>query len=227
MKINDAIEDCRACVLANRVEYKVHGRGNFNARVMIVAEAPGSTEYFGRYPLIGRSGQLLNRYLCQAGVLAEPNNRRERHELLYITNTVKCWPYEYLDESQRIDSPMPDSRYRTRNVSMSDKFDVVQLCSDMHLNREVRLVRPRLVVALGRVAASLLLHRAGICPDMNRMRMNQYRGNCYTNVMIYNHQCDLLVTYHPAYLLRNNQSVVNENYKHDLRVICDYLTETR
>jgi DNA polymerase len=58
------------------------------------------------------------------------------------------------------------------------------------LQRQVELIRPRLIVALGKVAAANLLGRE-VAVAALRGRLHDYRG------------IPLLVTYHPAYLLRN------------------------
>ena len=52
------------------------------------------------------------------------------------------------------------------------------------------LIRPKLIVALGKSAASLLLNSDATIASL-RGRVHEYRG------------VPLIVTYHPAYLLRN------------------------
>ena len=63
------------------------------------------------------------------------------------------------------------------------------LACEPHLQRQIELIRPRLIVALGRVAAVNLLARDASIASL-RGRLHQYRG------------IPLIVTYHPAYLLR-------------------------
>jgi uracil-DNA glycosylase len=59
-----------------------------------------------------------------------------------------------------------------------------------YLERQVELIRPKLIVALGKSAASLLLDTDATIASL-RGRVHQYRS------------VPLIVTYHPAYLLRN------------------------
>ena len=59
-----------------------------------------------------------------------------------------------------------------------------------YLDRQIELIKPRLIVALGKVAAVNLLAREASIASL-RGRLHQYRG------------IPLIVTYHPAYLLRN------------------------
>ena len=59
-----------------------------------------------------------------------------------------------------------------------------------YLHRQIELIRPKLIIALGKVAAANLLASDASVASM-RGRIHRYRG------------IPLIVTYHPAYLLRN------------------------
>jgi DNA polymerase len=58
------------------------------------------------------------------------------------------------------------------------------------LLRQIQLIEPKLIVALGKTAASNLLHTEASIGSL-RGRLHDFRGT------------PLIVTYHPAYLLRN------------------------
>lgn len=60
------------------------GRGNPQARLLLIGEAPGAEEDARGLPFVGRSGQLLDRLLLEAGL--DP-----QHDL-YICNAIKCRP---------------------------------------------------------------------------------------------------------------------------------------
>lgn len=92
-----------------------------------------------------------------------------KREEVYITNTVKCRPPRNRD-------PEPDE------VAACRRF----------LDRQIDLVEPKVIVALGRVAGQLLL---GTDASLARMRgaWHEVRG------------IPARVTYHPAALLRNQQ----------------------
>lgn len=90
-----------------------------------------------------------------------------RREQVYIANVVKCRPPGNRD-------PQPDEAGACRP----------------YLDRQIELVRPRVVVALGRVAAQALL---GTDLPLGRMR-----GRWFSV-----HGVPTRVTYHPAALLRN------------------------
>ncbi len=88
-------------------------------------------------------------------------------EQVYIANVVKCRP--------------PSNRTPER--------DECDTCSPF-LMRQIDVVKPKVIVALGAVAAKNLLAVQSSLGDL-RGRWHEYRG------------CKLAVTYHPAYLLRD------------------------
>ena len=75
---------CRRCGLAATRQQVVVGRGNPNARLLLVGEAPGAEEEACGQPFVGRSGRLLEAMLAAAGL----DSKRD----LYIANVIKCRP---------------------------------------------------------------------------------------------------------------------------------------
>ena len=74
----------RRCGLAATRQQVVVGRGNPNARLLLVGEAPGAQEEVCGQPFVGRSGRLLEAMLAAAGLDSEQD--------LYIANVIKCRP---------------------------------------------------------------------------------------------------------------------------------------
>ena len=91
----------------------------------------------------------------------------KRGDNVYIANVLKCRPPENRDP----------------------RGDEVLEC-DPFLKRQVELIQPKLIIALGKFASQSLLQTEGKIADL-RGRLHQYN-----NVPV-------IVTYHPAYLLRN------------------------
>ena len=91
----------------------------------------------------------------------------DRHHKVYIANVLKCRP-----PGNR--NPQPDE---------------VAQC-ELFLRRQVQLLRPRIILAMGRFAVQSLL---GTSEPIGRLRG---RSHDYLGVPV-------IVTYHPAYLLRN------------------------
>ena len=129
------IAGCRRCVAAGFIPHAhpiFHGRiGN---RVMVVGQAPGAISRERPLPYSGASGRTLNAWLARAGFGPEA-----LYERLYLTSLTKCFP-----------GPSPSGK-GDRAPSPAE----IALCR-AHLDRELALVRPELVLALGKLAAGAL-----------------------------------------------------------------------
>jgi DNA polymerase len=75
---------CHRCGLGETRTHAVVGRGNLNALIMIVGEAPGQNEDEQGLPFVGRSGQLLDKILESVNLDTEKD--------VYIANVCKCRP---------------------------------------------------------------------------------------------------------------------------------------
>jgi len=159
-----AVSRCTACRLCEARRQTVFGVGNRRAHWMIVGEAPGEQEDLAGEPFVGKSGQLLDNML-RAIQLTRDEAAPQRQ--VYIANTVKCRP-----PGNR--NPQPDELARC----------------EPYLIRQLDLVRPRIILAMGRFAVQSLLRSSEPIGKL-RGRVHDYRG------------VPLIVTYHPAYLLRN------------------------
>ncbi len=80
---------CEKCDLCKTRTQVVFGAGNLSAEVLFIGEAPGKNEDEQGLPFVGRSGQLLDRYLKSIDL--------NREENIFITNIVKCRPPENRD----------------------------------------------------------------------------------------------------------------------------------
>jgi len=74
---------CTLCPLSQQRNIVVFGRGNPDAKMLLIGEGPGRNEDLEGSPFVGRSGKLLSKTL-ETLKIPEPN--------LYITNIVKCRP---------------------------------------------------------------------------------------------------------------------------------------
>ena len=74
---------CVACPLAASRRQVVPGGWPPGARLLLVGEAPGAAEDAGGVPFVGRSGQLLDQLLAEAGV---------PRAAVAVCNVVKCRP---------------------------------------------------------------------------------------------------------------------------------------
>ena len=81
--IEQHIASCTWCPLSRTRHQPVTGRGNYQADLMLIAEAPGGQEDQQGTPFVGRSGEILDRLLRDCGL--------DRADI-YITNSLKCHP---------------------------------------------------------------------------------------------------------------------------------------
>ncbi len=75
------LENCIRCPLRKTREHVLHGEGNMNADIMLIAQAPGELEDKENKMFIGPSGIMLHRLLEEANI---------SEDALYMTNLVKC-----------------------------------------------------------------------------------------------------------------------------------------
>ncbi|MCM0589694.1 MAG: uracil-DNA glycosylase [Gloeotrichia echinulata DEX184] len=75
---------CHRCPLGETRTHAVVGRGNLQAPIMIIGEAPGQNEDETGLPFVGRSGQLLEKILASVELTTEND--------VYIANINKCRP---------------------------------------------------------------------------------------------------------------------------------------
>lgn len=163
-QLRAAVEACTACRLHATRRQTVFGVGHPRAHWMIVGEAPGEQEDLSGEPFVGAAGRLLDAMLQALGLTrAEAAPERQ----VYIANTLKCRP-------PRNRNPEPDE------LAQCEPF----------LLRQIALVQPRLILAMGRFGVQALLRSPEPIGRL-RGRVHRFQG------------VPLVVTYHPAYLLRN------------------------
>jgi uracil-DNA glycosylase len=127
-----AAEDCRACPLWRGATQTVFGEGPPDAPIMLVGEQPGDREDRQGSPFVGPAGALLDRVLSEAGI---------DRSLTYTTNVVKHFKYR--------------ARGKRRIHQRPDAAEVAA-CRPW-LEKEIELVRPKVLVCLGATAAHALL----------------------------------------------------------------------
>ena len=163
--LREAEAGCRRCHLYKYGTQVVPGEGAAHARLMLVGEQPGNDEDLAGEPFVGPAGRMLDRALADAGI--------ERKKT-FITNAVKHFKFEQRGKRRLHKRPDPN------------EIDACRLWQEF----ERKLVRPKLVVALGATAARSLLGRATTISKVRGTPQTMPDGG------------DCLVTVHPSYLLR-------------------------
>jgi uracil-DNA glycosylase family 4 len=131
------IAACTLCVEAGFIPMSqpiFHGHAG--QRLMIVGQAPGPSAGERPLPYTGATGRTLQRWLQRAGFPPEA-----LHRDFYLTSLTKCFPGPATGTGAKGDRP-PSARE-------------IALCA-RHLDREIALVRPEIIISLGRLAAERL-----------------------------------------------------------------------
>jgi len=163
-ELQESVAGCRACGLCESRQQTVFGVGHPQAQWMIVGEAPGEQEDREGEPFVGTAGQVLDNMLRAISLTRQQAGPEKQ---VFIANTLKCRPP------------------RNRNPEPAE----LAACLP-YLERQVALVKPRVILALGKFAVQALL---GSNEAIGRLRgqVHSYQG------------IPVIVSYHPAYLLRN------------------------
>jgi DNA polymerase len=157
---------CRDCPLWKNATQTVFGEGAQAAAIVFVGEQPGDQEDIAGRPFVGPAGKLFDAALHEAGI---------ERELTYVTNAVKHFKFE----------PRGKRRIHKKPGELE-----IAACNQWLL-RELQLIQPRIVVALGATAARAVFGRTTAVGE-NRGKILSI-GKSATAV---------LVTVHPSYLLR-------------------------
>ncbi|HEY3836250.1 MAG TPA: uracil-DNA glycosylase [Bryobacteraceae bacterium] len=184
LRILEDIGDCRRCRLHEQRNKIVFGVGNENTKLVFVGEGPGADEDAQGIPFVGRAGQLLTQMI--EGTAKKEGIPLTRPDV-YICNVVKCRP--------------PDNR--------NPEPDEMQICGQF-LFRQLSVIQPKAICALGSVAAKALL---GGKDGVTKLRGRWHKWR----------DIPLIVTYHPSYLLRAyNQEAKREAWE-DLKKVLHFV----
>jgi DNA polymerase len=189
-KLREASSGCRGCDLWVNATQTVFGEGHPSAEVMMVGEQPGDQEDRTGHPFVGPAGRLLDDGLEQAGI--------DRGKV-YVTNSVKHFKFVPIERGRRL--------HKKSNAAE------IRACIPW-LIEEIRLVQPRVIVALGATAAQVLLGR--------QFRVTQARGKPIPSELAE----AIVATVHPSAVLRAPDDAREEARREffaDLKAVAKYL----
>jgi uracil-DNA glycosylase family 4 len=169
--LEQTVSNCQACGLCKSRKNTVFGVGDTQARWLVVGEAPGENEDLQGEPFVGQAGRLLDNMLKAVGLSRGATGEQG----VYVANVLKCRP-----PANR--NPLP--------------AEMTQ-CAP-YLQRQLELLQPKIILALGRFAAQALLHAS--VPDVATVPLGKLRGQVHQYQGV-----PVVVSYHPAYLLRTPQ----------------------
>ena len=192
-RLREAAAGCRGCRLWVNATQTVFGEGPRTAEVMLVGEQPGDQEDRQGHPFVGPSGRLLDEGLAAAGI-----DRRR----VYVTNAVKHFKFVRIELTKR--------RLHKKPTAAE-----VRACRPW-LEAEIRLIKPRVIVALGATAAQALLGP--------RFKVTEQRGKPARSEWAE----AVIATVHPSAVLRapaDARERARREFFADLKRVGKYLTE--
>jgi DNA polymerase len=187
-KLREAVQECHACELYRGATQAVPGEGPAKARAMLVGEQPGDREDREGHPFVGPAGRVLDRALEEAGIARAD---------VYLTNVVKHFRFRARGK---------------RRIHQRPEREHIEACLPW-LDAELAVVRPRVLVCLGAVAAQALLG--------SKVRVTRDRGEPV--------ESDLAewvtVTVHPSSILRagDDRQAAYDAFVHDLARVAEVL----
>lgn len=170
-ELQTAVQACKSCALSVARQTPVLGSGQGTARWMVVGDLPLDTDAQQGQPFTGPEGVLLDNMLKAVGVRRQGSSASAEASAdapeACLTHAVKCRPLS------------------GRNPEAAE----LATCAG-YLSRQVALVQPRVILAMGRFAIQSLL---GSSEPMGKLRgrLHDYQG------------VPVVVTYPPSSLLRN------------------------
>ena len=132
--LREAAQDCQGCPLFQNATQTVFGQGRRDARIFLVGEQPGNDEDLQGKPFVGPAGRILDEALAVASI--------DRADA-YVTNVVKHFKWEA--KGKRRMHKKPSARE-------------IAACLPW-LEKEIELIKPKILVCLGATAAQTLLGR--------------------------------------------------------------------
>ena len=182
-EVRSRVAICTLCphLAAARTQI-VFGTGNPEAEIMFIGEAPGADEDAQGEPFVGRAGQLLTKIIQTMGFTRDE---------VYIANVLKSRP------------DMPPGTPGNRPPTPQE----MQNCLPF-LIEQIKIVQPKVLVALGATAVEGLLGTRGTMRDL-RGKWHSFEGT------------PMMITYHPSYLLRNQSPSEKRKVWEDMLLVLE------
>jgi DNA polymerase len=188
-KLREAAAGCTACPLHKTGTQTVFGEGAKTAQIMFVGEQPGDREDIEGQPFVGPAGRLLDNALAEAGI---------DRKLAYVTNAVKHFKWT------------PRGK---RRIHQKPNWAEIAACRPW-LDAEIQVVKPKVLVPMGAVAAQALLGK--------QFRVTKDRGRPVESDLA----PTVIATIHPSAILRAQDEDREREYRalvEDLRTVADAL----
>lgn len=178
----EAAHTCQGCALFANATQTVFGAGPRSSRAIFVGEQPGHEEDLAGKPFVGPAGRLLDEALRETGI---------DREQIYVTNVVKH--FKWVAQGKR-------------RLHEKPRGTEISACLPW-LEKEMELIRPRVLVCLGSTAAQALLRK--------NFKVTMERGQ----ILKTDWAPFAVATIHPSSILRQRTS--EERRQETIRFISD------
>jgi uracil-DNA glycosylase len=159
------LEELYACRACPGMEGRPVTGAVANARVLLVGQAPGPREGDANKPFAWTAGRRLFSWFASLGVSEEEFRRR-----VYIAAVARCFPGRAPAGGDRPPSPEEMDR-----------------CG-AHLDREIRLLKPELLIGVGTLASGALLGETELAKVVGKIHRASRAGRAF----------DVIVLPHPS-----------------------------
>lgn len=163
-QLRQEIRDCRRCDLLS--DQRVLPSGGVESTVMVIGQAPGKRELVTSKPFSGPAGARLFEWLARIGIGEE-----DFRHIAYITAIAKCYPGH--QPGRKTDKP-PTS------LQAKNCFPF--------LEREIKILRPKLLIPIGRLALKEVLGSYKLVDVVGRKFKKE----------IFGHGCTIVPLPHPS-----------------------------
>lgn len=178
----EAVRQCQACAmcLGRRTPVLAAPQQATACDWLVLGDPPDESQERARRPFVDEAGQLLDNMLRAVNVhrwdhATSASTDPSAASRAYLTHVLKCRP------------------------ALMRAPDATELSTCAHfLRREIALTHPKVIIAMGRFAMQLLLSETP--PEQARLPLGKLRGQVWRFADV-----PVVVTYPPAYLLRNGQ----------------------
>lgn len=181
-EIKEEVLKCKKCSLYKNRNHPVIGKGNHNAEIMFIGEAPGAQEDKTGHPFCGRAGDILDELLNSVSI---------KRPDIYICNILKCRPPSNRDpETKEIESCTP------------------------YLERQIKIIKPKIICSLGRYSMQFLMEKFGIGDKIEQI--SKIHGSLF-EIKIGSQKLKFVAFYHPAVVAYNMS--MKETLKKDFQIL--------
>ena len=131
-QLNHLVNNCSDCLISTKRKQAVFGGGDPFSPLLIVGEGPGKDEDESGRPFDGKSGQMLDEALIEAGI---------HRSKVFVINTVKCRACDWIDGKSKNRTP---SKQELRNCKK-------------WLDQQIEILSPRVILCVGGTSAQAIL----------------------------------------------------------------------